>query len=177
MAKRNQDALDFLKNAEDVIVDKHGLKIMRAEIYMTMGDLEVAKTLYRELIDTNPENYNFHLALMEAHKIGNSFDNFADAQISELEKLYGELRKAHPRCSALQTIPLRFHKPGDLFTKELENYIRPALQKGVPSLFATLQYFYETSSEKASIIGNLFHRYYDSLKSTDRFPGNENEGV
>lgn len=176
-AKRYQDALDFLKNSEDLIVDKHGMKIMRAEIYMNSGDTETAKTLYRELIKTNPENYNFHLALIEAYKIGTSFDDLSDTQIEDLRKLYSELRTDFPRCAALQTIPLRFHKAGDSFTTELENYVRPALRKGVPSLFATLNYFYDNSPDKAKIIGDLVHKYYDSLKKTDRFPGCENEGV
>merc|ERR1712137_86284 len=176
-AGRFQEALDYLKNSEDIIVDKHGLKVIRAEILMKMEDFDGAKVLYRELIDTNPENYDFHLALLKAYKIGSTLDNLSDEQISELEKLYAELRKEYPRCSALKTIPLRFHKAGDTFKAELDSYLQPALRKGIPSLFATLQFFYEQSPAKATIIGDTIQSYYQSLKETERFPGDDSELV
>jgi len=174
-AERYQECLDYIKNNEDVIVDKHGMKVMRAEIYMKMKNYDEAKVLYRELIDTNPENHDFHIALQRAYQIRDCMDELSDKQISELENLYEEFRKAYPRCSALKTIPLRFHKAGEKFQKELDAYLQPALRKGVPSLFATLRFFYENSPDKATIIGDTVQRYYTSLKETQHFPGNESE--
>jgi len=174
-AERYQECLDYLSNNEETIVDKHGMKMMKAEIYMKMEKEEDARALYRELIDTNPENHNFHTALQNTYKIGANLEALSDEQINELEKLYEELRAAYPRCSALKTIPLQFHKAGDKFQKELDAYLQPALRKGVPSLFATLRSFYENSPAKASMIGDTVQRYYVSLKESARFPGNEDE--
>mmetsp|Transcript_22425 Transcript_22425/g.38323 ORF Transcript_22425/g.38323 Transcript_22425/m.38323 type:complete len:767 (+) Transcript_22425:46-2346(+) len=172
---RIKEAIEYLKNSEKQIVDKHGLKIILAKLYLKDNDREAAKETYRSLINTNPENRDFHIGLQQAYQLGSGMDELNDEQIAELEKIYEDLRKEFPRCSALKTIPLRFLKPGDNFQRELDNYLQPALRKGIPSLFATLRYFYNISPEKTKIIGDTVQKYYESLKSSERFPGDEGD--
>ena len=176
-AGRYQDALNFLNENESRITDKHGVKVMRAELLLQAEDYEAAKKVYRQLINTNPENLDFHLGLQRAYRIGSgNLDELTNEQVAELSELYNELRERHGRCDALKTVPLRFLKPGETFERKLHNYLQPALRKGVPSLFATLEFFYKNSPEKAKIIGDAVIQYYSTLKSSGRFPGNEEEG-
>ena len=182
-AGRFEEAIKYLDTNAPRIPDKHGLKVLRAHLLLQSGDREGARTLYRQLIRTNPEDLDFHKGLQLTYNIGEGeprwdgrhLDQLSEEQVVTLTTLYNELREEQGGCDALKTIPLRFLPPGTAFARQLESYLQPALRKGIPSLFATLEYLYEVSPAKSKIIGSTIESYEASLKATGRFPGREEE--
>ena len=97
-----------------------------------------------------------------------------DEQVEGLKNLYSELGKLYPRgCIAIKRVPLSFVKSKEDFTNYLHNYLKPALRKGIPSVFGTFKEFYISNSNKVEVIGETALSYYNSLKATQKFPGDE----
>jgi len=90
-AGRITEAIEYLKNSEPQIVDKHGMKVALANLYLKNNDKEAAKEMFRALIDTNPENRDFHIGLQQAYQLGSGMDELSDEQISELSKIYEQV--------------------------------------------------------------------------------------
>ncbi|GMN37279.1 hypothetical protein TIFTF001_006685 [Ficus carica] len=68
-------------------------------------------------------------------------------------------------------IPLDFLQ-GDKFREAADNYIRPLLTKGVPSLFSDLSPLYDHPG-KADILEQLILELEHSIRTTGRYPGRE----
>lgn len=61
-----------------------------------------------------------------------------------------------------------FFSAGDLFRKEIDEYMRRGFHKGIPPLFVDLKSLYK-DKEKIKIIENLLNKYRVSLKTTGCF--------
>lgn len=57
---------------------------------------------------------------------------------------------------------------GDTFRKQVDEYLRPAFRKGIPSLMVSIKDLY-TSPEKAQIVEELVLGYKQNLKSHQQF--------
>lgn len=57
---------------------------------------------------------------------------------------------------------------GDLFRKEVDDYMRTGFHKGIPPLFVDLKSLYK-DKEKVKIIEELLQSYLEALKSTGCF--------
>lgn len=153
-----KEALRHLDRYEEQIVDKMALQETRGEILMTLDRREEAATVYLDLINRNPENWNYYKGLEDAVR----------PETEEARwKLYTDTEKIFPRASAPKRIPLNF-TTGDLFRKLVDQYLRVAFQKGVPPLFITLKSLY-SDPKKVCLLEEIVIGYAENLREHEQF--------
>lgn len=189
-------ALDEVES-KGLVKDRLGAMETRARLMMSLNRKTEAEAIYRSLLRFNPENYNYHKGLLASLGYGtweaklkgdqNGFGNFGSSDPQEsswmsfskslsstpeaysgLIQLYSELNGEFPDSTAVRRIPLDFLR-GEYFICAADEFIRPYLQRGVPSLFATLKPLY-VNCEKSDALGALFHSFEESLLNTGTFP-------
>mmetsp|Transcript_30404 Transcript_30404/g.83776 ORF Transcript_30404/g.83776 Transcript_30404/m.83776 type:complete len:937 (-) Transcript_30404:396-3206(-) len=77
-------------------------------------------------------------------------------------KFFDELQAAHPRSDALQQLILYF-LTGKRFQRRLDDYLRPRLRKGIPSLFRMMRSLYFQPG-KPALVEELLLRYLHHLE-------------
>ena len=143
-AGKASEALAHLKEHADAIVDKTQTLELQAQLHVAQGRRAVAAELYRELIQRNPNNRAYYVALEACLDLHSSDARWA---------LYRQLQTQYPRVRLLQIIPLSFLS-GSTFREELEKLLKWGLRKGLPSLFQLIRGLYQ-SPEKAKVVGEL----------------------
>ncbi|KAJ0959907.1 hypothetical protein J5N97_000341 [Dioscorea zingiberensis] len=149
-------ALEEMHKKEAKIVDKLAFKEQMASISVKLGHLEEGEKMYRSLLVMNSDNYK------PPKCVGLYSENgeYTSDEIVRLEALY---------INHSGRIPLDF-LPGEKFREAADNYVRPLLTKGVPSLFSDLSPLYDHPG-KTNILEQLFLHLESSLRSTGSFPG------
>ncbi|KAJ4835421.1 N-alpha-acetyltransferase 15, NatA auxiliary subunit [Turnera subulata] len=157
-------ALEELRKKESKMVDKLAYKEQEVSLLVQLGRLEEAAELYRALLAMNPDNYRcLGLSSEDGHHSSNESD--------ELDALYKSLAQHYSWSSAVKRIPLDFLQ-GNKFREAADNYVRPLLTKGVPSLFSDLSPLYDHPG-KADILEQLVLELENSIRSSGRYPGRE----
>ncbi|KAL5576384.1 hypothetical protein UlMin_018083 [Ulmus minor] len=164
-------ALDELRKKESKMVDKLAYKEQEVSLLVTLGRFEEGATLYRGLLSMNPDNYRYYEGLQKCVGLYSENAEYSPAQIEQLDDLYKSLAQQYNWSSAVKRIPLDFLQ-GDKFREAADNYIRPLLTKGVPSLFSDLSSLYDHHG-KADILEKLFLELEHSIRTTGRYPGRE----
>ncbi|CAL9165482.1 unnamed protein product [Musa hybrid cultivar] len=162
-------ALEEMHKKEAKIVDKLAFKEEMASIVLKLGRFEEAEKMYRFLLVMNPDNYRYFIGLQKCLGLYSDKGEYTSDEIERLDALYMSLRDQYSWSSAVKRIPLDFLE-GDKFQEAVDNYVRPLLTKGVPSLFSDLSPLYDHIG-KASILEQLFLHLEDSIRSTGSFPG------
>ncbi|KAL6079103.1 N-alpha-acetyltransferase 16, NatA auxiliary subunit [Balamuthia mandrillaris] len=157
--------LEHLKEIEPHVLDKVTVQEKRASLLLRLGRLTEAAEQYRALLALNPEHADYHTEFRKASGLADA--TLSPEQHDQLYKLYLDLSKQFPLATAPRRIPLDFLE-GKAFTTELENYIRPRLSKGKPSLFSELKSVYQRPG-KAEVIERVLLDYYENLTSVKKF--------
>ncbi|CAI9114074.1 OLC1v1014696C2 [Oldenlandia corymbosa var. corymbosa] len=162
-------ALEELRKKESKIVDKVGYKEREVSLLEKLGRLEEGEKLYQVLLSMNPDNYRYYEGLQRCMGIFSEDGLYSSDDINKLEALYASLAQQYNKSSAVKRIPLDFLS-SEKFQNAVENYIRPLLTKGVPSLFSDLSPLYDHPG-KADILEKLMLGLEHSLKTSCQFPG------
>ncbi|KAL2243403.1 N-terminal acetyltransferase A complex auxiliary subunit NAA15 [Sesamum indicum] len=162
-------ALEELRKKEPKIVDKLAYKEQEVSLLEKLGRFDEGEELYKKLLSMNPDNYRYYEGLQRCMGLYSANGQYSPDEIDRLEALYVSLSKQYSRSSAVKRIPLDFLS-AEKFRLAAENYIRPFLTKGVPSLFSDLSPLYDHSG-KADILEQLVLELEHSIKTTGGYPG------
>ncbi|KAK1264505.1 hypothetical protein QJS04_geneDACA024425 [Acorus gramineus] len=162
-------ALDELYKKEAKIVDKLAYKEQQVSLLEKLGRTEEGEKVYKILLFMNPDNYRYYSGLQKCLGLYSEKSQFTSDEADRLCALYKELREQYKWSSAVRRIPLDFLQ-FEKFREAAENYIRPLLTKGVPSLFSDLSPLYDQPG-KADILEKVILDLEDSIRSTGGFPG------
>ncbi|CAG8580181.1 12419_t:CDS:10 [Ambispora gerdemannii] len=166
-----QRALENLESIKDKVCDKRSWKEKKAQFLLNLEKYQEAEQAYRELIDLNPDCYEYFEGLHKSQKINTRELN--EEQQVEFLKTYKELATKYSRSNAIKRFPLQY-TAGENFKKAVDEYLQSALRKGVPSLFVNVKKLYD-DPEKATIIESLVEGYLESLKKYETFTYNGTE--
>ncbi|OWM78206.1 hypothetical protein CDL15_Pgr015025 [Punica granatum] len=150
-------------------VDKLAYKEQEVSLLVKLGHLEEGAKLYRALLSMNPDNYGYYEGLQKCAGLYRDSGEYSSDEIDQLSSLYKSLSEQYSWSSAVKRIPLDFLQ-GDKFREAADNYIRPLLTKGVPSLFSDLSPLYDHPG-KADILQQLFLELEHSVRTTGGYPG------
>ncbi|KAI8996075.1 NMDA receptor-regulated protein 1-domain-containing protein, partial [Gaertneriomyces semiglobifer] len=159
-------ALDHLAEIRTKVIDHLSWKEAKARILLKAGKNAEAEVEYRQLLDLNPDSKQYLEGLVQARGLAGDLDN---AKREMFFRLLGELGKKYPRSHIVQQIPLK-HATGDQFRSMVDEYLKPRLRKGVPSLFVSLKDIL-SDQKKSQIVEQLVLDYETALKQNSRFPG------
>lgn len=162
-------ALEELRKKQTKIVDKLAIKEQEVSLLVKLGQLEEGEKLYRVLLSMNPDNYRYYDGLQKCLGLFSENGKYSSDEIDRLDALYKSLGQQHRWSSAVKRIPLDFLQ-GEKFREAADNYIRPLLTKGVPSLFSDLSSLYDQPG-KADILEQLILELEHSIRTTGGFPG------
>ncbi|THG22776.1 hypothetical protein TEA_024701 [Camellia sinensis var. sinensis] len=150
-------------------VDKLSLKEQEVSLLVKLGRLEDGEKLYRVLLSMNPDNYRYYEGLHKCVGLLSEGHHYSSDEIGRLEALYKSLGQQYSRSSAVKRIPLDFLN-GKKFLEAADNYIKPLLTKGVPSLFSDLSPLYDHPG-KADMLEQLILELEHSVRTTGGYPG------
>ncbi|KAK9149523.1 hypothetical protein Scep_008280 [Stephania cephalantha] len=162
-------ALEELQKKEAKIVDRLAFKEQQVSLLVKLGRLEEGERIYKALLAMNPDNYRYYEGLQKCLGLYSDNGQYSDDEIGRLHALYRSLQKQYSWSSAVKRIPLDFLKD-EKFREAAENYVRPLLTKGVPSLFSDLSPLYDQLG-KAEIIEQLILELENSIRTTGGYPG------
>ncbi|KAF2301340.1 hypothetical protein GH714_022967 [Hevea brasiliensis] len=166
-------ALEELHKKGSKIVDKLAFKEQEVSLLVKLGRLEEGAELYRVLLAMNPDNYRYYEGIQKCLGLYSENGCYSADKIDKLDDLYKSLGQQYTWSSAVKRIPLDFLQ-GDAFYEAADNYIRPLLTKGVPSLFSDLSSLYDHAG-KADILEKLILELEHSIRLTGRYPGSTNK--
>lgn len=158
------EALCHLTRNEEQICDKLSVLETRANLLMQVGQFAAAESIYRELLNRNPENHEYYHGLMKALR---------QQGVEDELQLFEEAQEKFPRAQTPRRLPLNF-ATGEQFRALVDKYMRKALHKGVPPLFVDLRPLY-TSPERVKIIEQLLTGYVSALKKYEVFSEKEKD--
>ncbi|WOH05562.1 hypothetical protein DCAR_0624981 [Daucus carota subsp. sativus] len=164
-----EKALEELHRKKSKIVDKLSYKEVEVSLLVKLGQLEEGEKLYRLLLSMNPDNYRYYEGLHKCLGLHSENAQYSSNEVEQLEALYKSLALQYSWSSAAKRIPLDFLS-GEKFREAADNYMRPLLTKGVPSLFSDLSPLYDQPG-KANILEELALRFEHSLKTAGGYPG------
>ncbi|XP_021848124.1 N-terminal acetyltransferase A complex auxiliary subunit NAA15 [Spinacia oleracea] len=162
-------AHEELQRKEIKIVDRLSYKEQEVSLLVKLNRLEEAAKLYRMLLSMNPDNYKYYEGLQKCLGLYSEKGQYSVNEIEQLDALYKSLQQEYKWSSAAKRIPLDFLQ-GEKFREAADNYIRPLLTKGVPSLFSDLSPLYDQPG-KADILEKLILDLEDSISKTGGYPG------
>ncbi|KAI3455389.1 hypothetical protein Pfo_012052 [Paulownia fortunei] len=162
-------ALEELHKKESKIVDKLAYKEQEVSLLEKLCLFDEGEELYKKLLSMNTDNYRYYEGLQRCMGLYKATGQYSSDEIDRLETLYVSLSKQYSRSSAVKRIPLDFLS-AEKFRLAAENYIRPFLTKGIPSLFSDLSPLYDHPG-KADILEQLILELEHSIKTTGGYPG------
>ncbi|CAM8997376.1 unnamed protein product [Rhodiola kirilowii] len=166
-------ALEELHKKESKIVDKLSFMEQEASLLMKLGRLDEGEKSYKGLLSMNPDNYRYYEGLQRSRGLFSENQCYSPDEIEQLDHLYRSLAQQYNWSSAVKRIPLDFLQ-GERFLEAADNYIRPLLTKGVPSLFSDLSSLYDQPG-KANILENLILELEHSIRTTGGYPGRDDK--
>ncbi|KAL1565087.1 N-alpha-acetyltransferase 16, NatA auxiliary subunit [Salvia divinorum] len=162
-------ALEELHKKEFKILDSLSFKEREVSLLEKLGRFSEAEELYMKLLSENPDNYGYYEGLQRCMGLYSANGQYSSDEIGRLESLYSSLSKQFTRSSAVKRIPLDFLSD-ERFCSAAENYVRPFLTKGVPSLFTDLSPLYDHPG-KADSLEQLILELEHAIKTTGAYPG------
>lgn len=163
-AGRPHRALDHLMEYGSLMHDKLVVREIRGSLHLELKNLREAEKVFRELLRRNPENNWYYHELERSLELTNPVDRY---------NLYMQYAEMYPRAQAPKRIPLSF-TTGEIFIRLVDNYMRPAIHKGVPPLFNNIRNLY-ADKEKVKIVENIALGYLDSITTFGTLTGKGGE--
>ncbi|CAG8463054.1 5199_t:CDS:10 [Diversispora eburnea] len=157
-------ALEHLESIKEETCDRRTWKEKRAQFLLKLDRFQEAEEAYLELIDDNPDCYSYYEGLHQAKKFNVNSNNLTPEEEEKIITIYKELSQKYPKSNAIKRFPLQYIT--ERFKTLVDEYIRAALRKGVPSLFVNLKNFYD-NPQKEEIIEQLVEGYLQCLKKYD----------
>lgn len=117
------------------------------------------------LVETNPDRLEY----IKSYAITQNVNIISPKNPLEKEKalqFLADLAKKYPRSHILKRTPLQITE-GDAFKDRVDEYLKPMLRKGVPSLFVALKSIFTPA--KLAIIESLSESYLDNLRNSSSF--------
>lgn len=136
-------ALEHLEAVSKHVLDRTTYMEFRADYLLRLERSGDAESVFRILLERNPENRAYYRGLERSLRI-------EEGDKEAALKLYKEYAEKGPRADAPRRIPLDFLE-GSEFREAADQYLRRMLAKGVPSTFANVKGLYGDSSKKACI--------------------------
>lgn len=150
-----EKALQDLETDFDYIKDKLSYMEYKARYLLILGKNEEASTMYRKLLQRNPDNVFYYKQLEICLKI-------MEKPLSSRIKLYDNLAKFYPKADAPKFLPLTFiPSTNELFRSKVETYILHQLQKGIPATFVNIKPILK-NSKKSDIILDVVTKFYEN---------------
>ena len=175
---RQQHALEHLDSIKEKVVDVVAWKQKRAQLLLQLRRFAEARELYLELLQRNPEQFGWHAGLQAAElKTPTATERWLSAKVSPeaeatLKALYGDLQTRFPRSQACKRLPLDFAREPAYFAATFDEYARPFVRKGVPSLFADLKPLCAEGSPARAQFGEMLESWLAALEgAAGAFPG------
>ncbi|KAL6334231.1 hypothetical protein AAG906_007478 [Vitis piasezkii] len=146
----------FIQRAYEELLKKE-FKIVRAPCFsfVKLDCLEEGDKLYRALLSMNPDNYRYYEGLQKCVGLFSENGLYSPDEIDRLDALYKSLGQEYRWSSAVKVKN----------SEAADNYIRPLLTKGVPSLFSDLSPLYDHPN-KADILEQLILELEHSVRTT-----------
>ncbi|KAI9324644.1 NMDA receptor-regulated protein 1-domain-containing protein [Zopfochytrium polystomum] len=164
-AGKDKEALEYLAKFESKILDKKGMKELRAKLLNSSGQTKQAEAAYMSLVKLNPDCYDYINQLLKVKGLGDT--NLNEEGLKKVLEVFEDLADQFSRSNAIRRIPLNYVS-GEMFTRRVDNYMKPMFRKGVPSLFVSLKSLYSDPA-KLAVIESLVHGYEASLKKSQTF--------
>ncbi|KAF5758183.1 putative transferase [Helianthus annuus] len=164
-----EKALLELHKKELKIVDKLSYKEVEASLLVKLNRLQEGEKLHRVLLSMNPDNYRYYEGLQKCVGLYSKNGQYSSDEVDQLDSLYKSLGQQYTWSSAVKRIPLDFLEDVK-FRDAADNYIKPLLTKGVPSLFSDLSPLYDHPG-KADILEKLLLDLEESVKTAGGYPG------
>jgi len=152
-------ALSDLDVIRDKVVDKTGWKRTRARILTSLGKLDEARDLYKQLFESNVESLEY--LQHYAQSSGLDLDCAAYAWICGLAR-------AFPKSNLLARLVLQT-APDSEFERAADAWLKKQLHKGVPSTFVAMKSLY--TPHRAEIVETLIRSYLVNLEAGCGFDG------
>ncbi|KAL1914904.1 uncharacterized protein VTP21DRAFT_7820 [Calcarisporiella thermophila] len=161
-------ALKHLNHIEGSICDKRAWKEKKAEYLLALNKLEEAEKMYFILFHENPDCHAYLDGILKCK------GTHPREEPEKLVSYISELLPKFPRSNLLRRFPLDYTN-GEQFTSMIDDYLRNALRKGVPSLFVNLKKLYQ-DSDKSATIETLMYEYLKNIKENGAFSATAGEG-
>lgn len=139
-----QESLNIIEAGEKHIVDIRGKQEAQARCLAGLEKKDEAEALWRQLIQSNPENKRYFAGLLNLLGISQSSSD------SKAVEVFKGLQADHPKSTAAKRLTL-IHATGDDFRAHATAYLKSALVKGVPSLFSDLKSLYQDATKQAAV--------------------------
>ncbi|XP_069496629.1 N-alpha-acetyltransferase 16, NatA auxiliary subunit isoform X6 [Ambystoma mexicanum] len=136
-----QESLDHIEAFEKQIGDKLVVEEIKGEVFLKLGRLKEAATVYRELINRNSENWIYYKGLEKT---------LQPCSLEDMLRIYEEVGKKHPRAVSPRRLPLNI-VTGNQFRELMDKFLRVHFSKGCPPLFTTLKSLY-SNAEKIPLL-------------------------
>lgn len=171
-AGKYQEALEHAEKHAGSVVDQCALQETRADLLMRLERFSEAETIYRGLIDRNPENRAYYKGLELALSRSQT-----DCSMPEADRvaIYTGVSARHAWASLPRKLPLEFLDRSS-YERHADAFLRRYLHKGVPPLFTQVAALY-SNAEKAAILGRLVSGYCVSLERCGLFNESDPEGT
>lgn len=163
-AGRPEKALEHLLDYEPLMHDKLVVREIKGSLHLKLNHLKEAEKVFKDLLRRNPENNTYYQELEKSMPLENPDDRY---------NLYMQYSEAYPRAQAPKRIPLSF-TTGETFARLVDNFMRPAIHKGVPPLFNNIRNLY-SDKEKVKIVENIALGYLDSINTFGTLTGKGGE--
>lgn len=154
-AEKYEKALEILdKNMTDgVITDRLSAYHMKAKVLVSLGRKEEATDMYHKLVALNPENITYYNELEECLPVDCDL-------LQHYEALKGKYPRAHlPRSKLL------INSQASVFENHMSNTLLKGFDKGLPTLFASVNHLYN-DSKKVDVIENMVLGFLSCYNST-----------
>ncbi|KAL5614482.1 uncharacterized protein BROUX77_000319 [Berkeleyomyces rouxiae] len=138
----------------------------RANVLYKLGRKEEAVSIYKKLLERNPDYSVYYDNLIMGLGI--------EDDVAAKKALFEEYAEKFPRSDSAKRLPLNFLS-GEDFKACAEKYLVYMLNKGVPSTFANLKHLYGDEAKKATL-ESLGLEYLESQK-TSKEPSDAKTGM
>ena len=153
-----------MKKHSGSICDKLQVLELTGQYHLLLENFKEAVPIYEKLLKRNQENISYFEHLIFAKQL---------KQDKDVEKMYLRFKEEYPNSRTLQVIMLKFYH-GPLFEKELQGYLKCAVQKGILSCIKELGFIYN-NKDKIKILQSTLIKMLSTLKFCNAFDEKKKE--
>ena len=188
-----EEALQHLTERQCRIVDTLSFRVQRGTILLQLERWEEAEDVFRDLLQRNTDNYDYHRGLqcsllhissmdnMSACDLPSSIQDLSVEDSDVLSAAYTALQQQFPRSNSCRRVALDCMLPqSPQFHDVLDAYLQRQVHKGVPSLGSDLSTFYRptaSSSQRRLVLSEILEQHVASLQASGKFHGSSSEDV
>ena len=161
--QKHQEAFDFLKKHKKTLVDKVALMDYEGRLNLRLNKKADALKNYEYLLQLNSANLDTYYKILAVKGVDVKKAVLTSEEQAIAKKTLLDYAEKLPRVNSHLRLALRYLEGAD-FEELLPRYMRPLLEKGVPSVMNDLRELY-TNPEKVKIIEKQLFAYLESMKT------------